>query len=96
MNHEPGSPLPWKYDGTSGDWGIVMEKELPYHDPIVLCGEYDSSSPDTGDANYIIHACNSYPMLVAALKRIATDLMVHDLDGCMELAGKALQEVGEL
>lgn len=68
------------------------------HEPKTpLPWEYSTVKPlDEDDVDYAIHAANSYPKLVAALKAIAADPDIMSVHRCMAVAEVVLKEVGEL
>jgi len=85
---KPATPLPWET--------AVNGEEPPQWD---VCGADDGdmvadlmNMPKTGeqDAAYIVHACNAYPELVAALKYMSTDR-----EDCWEKARALLARLGE-
>ena len=59
---KPATPLPWKY-GELSESVISLRGQL-------ACSVDDCGADAAQNAAYIVHACNAYPELVAALREI--------------------------
>jgi len=65
---KPGTPLPWVHDADSGGVGITVRSAGDPPSPIAEI--WINGDDRKANAAYIVHAANSYPLLVDALERL--------------------------
>lgn len=85
----PATPLPWeaKQIGRYGRFCALFSKGA------FRIGKADEFLRD--DAAYIVHAVNTYPQLVGALRACCFDPELVGLDQCRSNATALLRELGE-
>ena len=76
MTIKPATPLPW-YQHTSADQfkkPVIVSRPGAGRGCVTRIVEFPSNlSCEQANAAYIVHACNAYPELVAALRECLTD-----------------------
>jgi hypothetical protein len=92
LSKRPATPLPWI---TNERTAIVGAEAFC---PVAKCDAAEPDAYQAQDAAYIVHAANSYPRLVEALKDILHPITgFHNLTNSNEMAFRALlNELGEL
>lgn len=98
---QPETPLPWMLSLRSGEiqlfGGGEQQQSCVFgdttHDPSV--GIYGDPDGCKRDMEYIVHACNAYPKLVAELKRICVEVP-RQLGSDLPWTNDLLRELGEL
>ena len=90
MTAKPATPLPWKL-GTRYPCRILGVASA--------CEDQDEGTETEGqkqDAAYIVHACNAYPQLVAALSKMLANGPGADHGLGAELSARdLLRDLGE-
>ena len=77
VKHKPATQLPWK------PWTKRVHHEIYAANDQIVAEVRQCSGPNGStheDAAYIAHACNAYPQLVAALRKLI-DCRVNDARG---------------
>lgn len=91
--HAPATPLPWKSEDDGRFLLVFHGEQKPVGAFFPVLDYNEAIHPDSrADYEYIAHAANAYPKLVAAL-----DLAYAKLDdkGAREEIGALLHELGE-
>ena len=72
---KPATPLPWRLSKSGYSVKAYIEGETKIVATVQLGPAAKATDVNTfvQDADYLSHACNAYPQLVAALKKVATD-----------------------
>ena len=88
----PSTPLPWQVDDDFRILDAAGESIIAPTECDAMLGECYQAE----DAAYIVHACNRYPELVAALRAIRQRWIdgVALTDGDAEIATAALARLG--
>ena len=66
---KPATPLPWKPTPWERDCSIVATHPQGHIVPVCSVGSFPIEHR-ISDAAYIVTACNAYPELVAALRKV--------------------------
>lgn len=102
--HQPATPLPFKVAESDGDGPLIVTTHK-VKVPIVGCayhGDTDTDAEAIQDAEYLVHAANAYPKLIAALKN--AESFLAGFDDCdnpedrpadLSLIRALLRELGE-
>ena len=80
MKHTPATPLPWVYEpnlerGDARTSGYIRERTITAEyaqlgRSVAKAVRFNGSTDQDRNATYIAHACNAYPRLVEALRKV--------------------------
>jgi hypothetical protein len=97
-SHTPGTPLPWSHDTlrlTPEQWAearteignTIICSEDGFVSDVLACVIGKNKRQRTERAAYIVRACNAFPELLEALKRLA-----ESADACAWAANTSMME----
>lgn len=94
---KPATSLPWALmdRASDGEYLAGITNMIGKSDPLYHAEAHATIDADAAqDAAYIVHACNSYPRLVDALRRVLDSGEINN-DAASYLDGRALlREIG--
>ena len=96
---KPSTPLPWECPGLDADEYVICASPKGKRRTIAHVYRHtDLGIKREDNAAYIVHACNAYPELVAALRNCWADCMNGSEDalgGSIEIIEALLAKLGE-
>jgi hypothetical protein len=89
LSKRPATPLPWEWLPNEGQFIVTPEPTR------AIIAEIPCQGAQAQDGAYLVHAANSYPRLVEALRELLLDCEVDLLPTDKHPARALLKELGE-